>query len=380
MWKIHLLLLLTLILPFQSIAIEFSPKDSFLVQTAESLPKSESDSLFISYNSKQFDPSLLDSYSKEQLIQMIRTNSTPLQFKNVSNFVVPFGPSINWGDATKELEELNFPEKTTFRDDFKKYMVEISKQSVQITNANLEALSEVDLREFLSKKQGFLFSFASGLERMFLAVKLKPPYRLIQNILNSTNNIFFQNSVQFVHSNTYGVPLFISTGFGSTLGRLLYDIVIAKTALKKLVNPDFGFYLSTSFGLSISRIQIERKRTWVLDLFFDFETFKRAFLPMFQADVGGGTGFNMETRALPNENKRVFFSRSGYKTAKFIPLVGAIRSGPNSLSIQQGIFFTLPVGSTFYETNTTRRYMHIVLKRSEIKTWSPNACFGFYSR
>ncbi len=344
---------------------EVQDSPSFLIQSAQELPTAQADETIINYNSKQFDGHELDGYSKAELIQMIRSNSIPAVEKKVSNFFVPFGPSVDWTVENIDLEGVDAAKSKSIAHDFKKYRIEFSKEMVKEINENIEALSESELRSFLSKKHGFLLMFGDRFEQIFKVAQIKPPYKLIQGLLNSLNNIFFQKSRQFVGSNTYGVPVFITSGVGATMGRLIYDFLIAKTPLKDHVNPNFGFYLGASLGLGVSRIQVDKKSAWVLDLFFDFETLKRAFLPIFEAGAGGGFGFSMETRSLPEKNQKITFSKASYKTALYAPVIGTTRSGPTDLSTQHSMSAVFPLGSTFYETYSSRRYIHIVLKTSE---------------
>lgn len=373
----HILILLLLSLNFNGVLAGTPVAPEFLVQSQKPLPTAEHESLVFNYNSKSLDGSLLNNFSKEELIKMIKTNTSPEIAKGVKRkgFSIPFGPHVNWD----LLNDLNTPEekKNPFNviADFKQMKKEISKETAETISANLEHLSEADLRTFLSKKYSFLNAIGSGIENVFQKLKLKPPYRLIQGLINSLNTVFYQKSEQFVRSNTVGVPIFVSAGIGTTFGRVLYNCLIAKTPLKKFINPNFGFYFSSAIGFSVAKIQSAEKSAWVVDLFFDFETLKRAFLPMFEVSAGGGYGFFMENRKMPEDKARFLLTKGLYNHGMSMPVIGSIRTGPSALSNQHSIIVGLPLATTLYETNVSRRSLTIVVKRSKNKL----SCEQFYS-
>lgn len=379
MWIKLLLPLFIIAFCASSRAAEPVETPTFLIQSNESLPEAQSESLVLNYNSKLYDAALLDGFSKAELIQMIRTNTIPKFEKGEkrTEFSVPFGPSVDWSNENINSEVPDVGEKKkTLLDEFKKYRVEFSREAIQEIKDNLENLSEAELKTFLSKKHGFLLSVGQRFEKTFKSLRIRVPYKFIQNLMNSLNNVFYQKSEQFVKSNTYGIPVFVTAGIGATMGRLIYDFLISKTPLGKVIKPSFGFYLSSSFGIGISRIQVDKKSAWVLDMFFDFEHLKRAFLPIFEGGAAGGLGFYMETRTLPEKGKWYYFSQKAYSTANYSPLVGTTRSGKTGLSNQHSWGVVFPFPSTFYETNINRQYMHIVLKGASEKEKNPKSFIG----
>lgn len=219
------------------------------------------------------------------------------------------------------------------------------------------------------------------MEHIFLRFKIKPPYRLIQGLINSMNIVFYKRSEQFIHSNTIGSSISVNAGVGAAFGKILYDFLIAKSPLGKWIKPGFGFYLASSVGIGISRVNVNDKTAWILDMFFDFESLKRAFAPIFEVDAGVGFSFHMETRELPKTKNRIFTSRGDYNNSMYVPIVGITRTGPRSFSNQHGLNFAFPFPTTLFETNTSRRYLHIVLKDSFVKSTTSarsNVCAGFY--
>jgi hypothetical protein len=358
--------------PF-SFAEEVAPTPAFYYQTQLPLPFEEASELVLKYNSLQFESTSLDHYSKEELIQLIRENSRPVfeKDKKRTEFLIPFGPQANWSLENDDLS-VKPEDKSRFGliNDIRLYRREFSKESVLNLNRGLENLSEQDLRVFLSKKHAFLTAFGESLEKTFIKIRMKPPYKLIQGVLNTLNNIFFQKSEQFVHSNTFGIPIFVSTGLGATFGRILYDSIIAKTPLKKYIKPDFGFYVAAAFGIGVARIQ---QAAWVLDFYYDFETLKRAFAPIFEGNVGAGSGFYMETRSLPPPGTRFYTSSGAYEKAIHAPLIGTTKTGRSALANTRGFSAALPFPSTFFETDNTTRYLHIVLKKSYKEQQSPKS-------
>tara|TARA_B110001454_G_scaffold218991_1_gene249067 strand:- start:112043 stop:113269 length:1227 start_codon:yes stop_codon:yes gene_type:complete len=376
---------------------------NFLIQSDQPLPSTQQEELMFNYNSKNFDGGLLDKYSKAELMEMIRTNSNPDIEKGtkLTSLTIPFGPKVNWGVIERDDNDSGSKSRLALINEFKKYKLQFSKESVEAINSGLENLTEAELRTFLSKKHAFLTGIAGSMEKMFLRFKVKPPYKMIQGLVNSLNGVFYQKSEQFVRSNTFGMNSYVVAGAGATLGKIIYDFVISKTPLKRWISPNFGFYLGTSFGFGISRVRVDDKSAWMLDLFFDFESLKRAFAPILEVYGGAGFGFYMEARELPAAGKRIFTSSGAYKNTFYAPFIGTNRMGPASLSNQHTVNLSLPFPSSFFETNMSRRYLHIVLKKSyadggldpKIKarffealasffktkpTSVQNACMGFY--
>jgi hypothetical protein len=337
----------------------------FLIQSDQPLPETQHDELLFNYDSKNFDGTLLDKFSKAELIEMIRTNSLPDIEKGgkLTSVSIPFGPKVDW-DLVNRNDENTVQSRYAVQTEFKKYKIKFAKESIEAINSGLENLSEAELRTLLSKKHAFLLGVADGFEKTFLKFKIKPPYTLIQKLVNSLNGVFYQRSEQFVRANTFGTNFYIVTGAGAALGQLLYDFVISKTSLKRFVSPKFGFYLGTSLGLAVSRVKVGEKSAWMLDLFLDFESLKRAFVPILEGYAGAGLGFHMEARNLPPDGRRAFVTKDGYDSTFYAPFIGTNRTGPTSLANQHTINMSFPISSTFFETKLTRRYFHIVLKKN----------------
>ncbi len=337
----------------------------FLIRSDQPLPAAQQEELLFNYDSKNFDGTLLDRFSKAELIEMIRTNALPDIEKGgkLTSVSIPFGPKVDWNIVNRNDEE-TIQSRYAILTEFKKYKIEFAKESVDAINNGLGNLSEDELRTFLSKKHAFLSGVADGFEKTFLKFKIKPPYTLIQKLVNSLNGVFYQRSEHFVRANTFGTNMYMVTGAGAALGQLLYDFVISKTALKRFVSPKFGFYLGTSLGMGISRVKVGEKSAWMLDLFFDFESLKRAFVPILEGYAGAGLGFYMEARDLPPAGRRAFATKDGYDSTFYAPFIGTNRTGPTSLANQHTINMSFPIPSTFFETKLTRRYFHIVLKKN----------------
>lgn len=362
-------------------SVAFTAEESdLLVQVNEQLPQAESSDLILNYNSKVLDPSLLDGYSKTELIQMIRSHSiNPIEKKQkLTDVQIPLGPNVNWDILNQPEESIaaEIPDEKTRFEFFKilkNYREEFSKDSVQGIIDGLEQLSEQDLRLFLSKKHAFLTSIANGLEAAAKKVRVPPPYKVIQGLVNSMNTLFYQKIQQFVHSNTFGVPGFVTVGVGSTFGRLIYDFVISNSRAKDYINRDSGFYLASSVGIGISRVRENNQSAWMLDVFVDIENLKRSFAPIFEAYSSVGVAPLFETRQMPQGAKnffdnRVYRTQNHYSSAVYAPGVGSLLSGPGGLSNRRSLGASLPIPlpSTFYENNLERHYMHVVLKRPAV--------------
>ncbi|OYZ23625.1 MAG: hypothetical protein B7Y39_03990 [Bdellovibrio sp. 28-41-41] len=352
----------------------------FLIQSDQALPAVQQDELLFNYDSKNFDGRLLDKFSKAELLEMIRTNALPdiEKGKKLTSVSIPFGLKVDW-DVVNRNDEEAFKSRHAIVTEFKKYKIKFAKESIEAINNGLGNLSEDELRTLLSKKHAFLSGVADSFERTFLKFKIKPPYTLIQKLVNSLNGVFYQRSEQFVKANTFGTNIYMVAGAGAALGQLLYDFVISKTPLKQFVSPKFGFYLGTSLGLGISRVKVGEKSAWMLDMFFDFESLKRAFAPILEGYAGAGMGLYMEARDLPPVGRRAFVTKDGYDSAFYAPFIGTNRTGPTSLANQHTLNMSFPIPSTFFETKLTRRYFHIVLKKNyKDEITDPAQKIGFF--
>ena len=123
-----------------SLSVETSESPAFLIQTEEKLPTLESPDLLFNYNSSLFDSQLLDKFSKQELMELIRNHSAPKLEKGQAHtgFIVPFGPSVDWSheinNSVSDLDEiasLTEPKKKKLIEEIKAYRVEFAIESIQ---------------------------------------------------------------------------------------------------------------------------------------------------------------------------------------------------------------------------------------------------------
>jgi hypothetical protein len=227
-------------------------------------------------------------------------------------------------------------------------------------------MSDADLQLFLSKKHSFLKEIGERVENIFLKLKLKPRYKLINSFLRTLNNTMYLKAPLFLHSNTFGVPIYVTVGTGAAFGRLLYDIVIARTPLKKFIKPNFGFYFLTSFGIAFSTTKIGNRTLRSIDLFWDFERFKQSLTPVFEVFGAIGSGVFFETRDTKEtaDGKTKIISSNSYSDAHNIPVAGMLKMGNRDFAINHAVGPTIPIYSLFLLNHFTRKYLHFTVQDS----------------
>lgn len=315
--------------------------------------------LSVFYSGSQYNSHVFDLYSREYLLNEIyldQENNKKTKLVK-TEIVIPFGPSYDFSELEKEVELSKYKHINLLR----KYNREQKESLRNNLEAAMASMDESELKLFLSKKHEFLSDIGKRMETMFKALKIKPKYRFINSFIKMINNTIYLKSKQFLKSNTVGVPIYLTVGFGSALGRLLYDTVIVHTPLKKMISPNFGFYFLTSFGFAVSYTNLKEKKLVSFDLFYDWETFKKVLTPVFEVFGGLGFGVFFEARKVITKDNGGFkiLNENSYKDANYLPVVGMIKSGPQDVSINQGLGLSFPLMSFFLENKFKRNYYHI---------------------
>jgi hypothetical protein len=320
--------------------------------------------LAVLYSGKDYRKDLFDNYSKDFLLSEIERDQHN-KVKISDQLHIPLAPNLDFSDLENEIKSSKFYSVNLFR----KYKKELREDMRNTLDSTLTSLSEEDLRTFLSKKHEYLSDMGVRLESLFKKMKMKPRYKFINAFLNSINNMIYMRAQAFVHSNTFGVPLYLTVGFGAAFGRLVYDLAIAKSPLAKYVNPNFGFYFLTAFGVSFSTTKIGTRKIRSLDLFFDIERFKQALTPVFEGFGGFGYGVHFESRNIIETEKGLakIISANSYKEAKYIPVVGMLKVGDKDFSMNHGFVVTAPLYSLFHDNHFKRKYIHLTYSDSENK-------------
>ncbi|NUM58255.1 MAG: hypothetical protein HUU56_06470 [Bdellovibrionaceae bacterium] len=320
--------------------------------------------LALYYNGSNYSKDIFENYSKDYLLSEIQRDSKENN-KSKTEILIPFGPTLDFTDLETELKTSKFYAFNLF----KKYQREMRTDIKNSLEANIQNLSEAELKLFLSKKHEYLKNTGKRLESVFLYLKIKPNYRLINHFLRSVNNTIYLSSNAFLHSNTVGVPIYLTLGFGMAFGRLFYDLIIANTPLKNKINPNFGFYFLSAFGIAVSTTTIGKRKLRSLDLFVDFESFKKALTPVLEGFGGLGFGVHFESRNIVESEKGLakIQAHNSYDQANYIPLVGMVKAGKNDFSINHGAVVTWPIYSLFHDNHFSRKYFHITFYDSENK-------------
>lgn len=315
--------------------------------------------LSVFYSGSQYNSHVFDQYSKEYLLSEIyldQDNNKKAKLAK-TEIVIPFGPSYDFSVLEKEVELSKYKHINLLR----KYNREQKESLRSSLDSSIGSMNEAELKLFLSKKHEFLTDVGKRMEAMFKTLKIKPKYGFINSFIKMINNTIYLKSKQFLNSNTVGVPIYLTVGFGSALGRLLYDTVIIHTPLKKIISPNLGFYFLTSFGFAISYTNIKEKKLVSFDLFYDWETFKKVLTPVFEVFGGLGFGVFFESRKVITKDNGGFkiLNENSYREANYLPVVGMIKSGPQDVSINQGLALSFPLMSFFLENKFKRSYYHI---------------------
>lgn len=320
--------------------------------------------LALYYNGSNYSKELFENYSKDYLLNEIQRDSKENKKSN-TEILIPFGPTLDFTDLEGEIKTSKIYALSLFR----KYQREMRTDMKTSLETNIQNLSEAELKLFLSKKHEYLKSTGKRLEKIFIDLKIKPNYSLINHFLRSINNTIYLSSNAFLRSNTVGVPIYLTVGFGMAFGRLLYDLIIAKTPLKNKIHPNFGFYFLSAFGIAISTTTIGKRKLRSLDLFVDFESFKKALTPVLEGFGGLGFGVHFESRDIVETEKGLakIQARNSYDEANYIPLVGMVKRGKNDFSINHGAVVTWPIYSFFHDNHLSRKYLHITFYDSENK-------------
>lgn len=341
----------------------------FLVQSQVPLANIDPYDLAISYSGKDYDNTLFDDYSKAYLISEIQRDQESKVKPPSNELHIPLGPSLDFSDLESELKTSKFYSVNLFR----KYKREIREGTKNSLDTSINSLSESELKIFLSKKHEYLSDVATRLENLFIKLKVTPNYKFINGFIQSLNNMIYLRAPAFVNSNTFGIPLYLTVGFGSALGRLVYDLTIARSPLKKYINPNFGFYFLSAFGIAFSTTKIGDRKLRSLDLFFDFERFKQALTPVFEGFGGFGYGVHFESRGITTDKngKTRVVSENSYNEAKYIPVVGMLKIGPKDFSLNHGLVVTAPLYSLFHDNHFSRKYWHFTYYDSEKPKMTP---------
>lgn len=318
--------------------------------------------LAVLYSGKDYRKDLFDNYSKDFLLSEIERDQHN-KVKIFDQLHIPLAPNLDFSDLENEIKTSKYYSVNLFR----KYKKELRQDMRNTLDSTLTSLSEEDLRTFLSKKHEYLTDIGIRLENLLKKMKMKPRYKFINAFLNSINNMIYMRAQAFVHSNTIGVPIYLTVGFGAAFGRLVYDLAIAKSPLAKYVNPNFGFYFLTSFGFAFSTTKIGTRKIRSFDLFFDIERFKQALTPVFEGFGGLGYGIHFESRNIVEAEKGLaeVFSANSYKEAKYVPVVGMLKVGDKDFSMNHGFVATAPLYSLFHDNHFKRKYIHMTYFDSE---------------
>lgn len=334
----------------------------FLFQSKYPLTDIDPNDLVIAYNGKNYSGSLFNLYSKEYILELMQKDSTK-QPVDTKKLVIPFGPNFDFSSLDSEVNVSRFHTINVF----KKYKREMLEETKQNYESSMDKLSDQEMREFLSKKHEFLKDLGSRFESVFLKLRLKPNYKMINSFLRTLNNTLFTRAPMFVHSNTFGVPIYLTVGAGAAFGKLLYDVIIARTPLKKFINPNFGFYFLTSFGLAFSTTKIGNRTLRSIDLFWDLERFKQSLTPVFEAFGGLGYGIFFESRDVQESQKGLgkVISKNSYTTAQSVPVVGMLKIGERDFSVNHAFAVNAPLYTLFLQNSLTRKYIHLTYSDSE---------------
>lgn len=340
------------------------PRESFefLYQSNYQLTDIDPDDLVLMYNGKDYSGNLFNLYTKSYLTEMINKDSSSSREVSSDKLVIPFGPNLDFSDLDNDIKTSRFHSLNVIR----KYKREILQESKNSYEKGLKEMSDADMQAFLSKKHEFLKDIGERIENIFLKLKLKPRYKLINSFLRTLNNTMYLKAPLFLHSNTFGVPIYVTIGTGAAFGRLLYDMVIARTPLKKFIKPDFGFYFLTAFGVAFSTTKIGSRTFRSIDLFWDIERFKQSLTPVFEVFGAVGSGVFFETRGLQEsaDGKIKIISENSYKTAHNIPVAGMLKMGERDFAINHAAGPTIPIYSLFLQNQISRKYLHFTIHDS----------------
>lgn len=334
----------------------------FLFQSQYPLTDIDPNDLVIIYNGKNYSSSLFNLYTKDYLLEMIKKDSLN-QKVSTEKLVIPFGPNFEFSELDSEMKMSRFHTVNVF----KKYKREILEETRRSYELSMGSLSDYEMRVFLSKKHEFLKDLGSRFENIFLKLHLKPNYKIINSFLRTLNNTLYTKAPMFVHSNTFGVPIYLTVGAGAALGKLLYDIVIARSPLKKIINPNFGFYFLTSFGVAFSTTKVGNRTLRSIDLFWDFERFKQSLTPVLEVFGGLGYGIFFESREVQNSTKGLgkILSKNSYTTAQSIPVVGMLKLGERDFGVNHAFAVNAPLYTLFLQNSMTRKYIHLTYADSQ---------------
>lgn len=354
----------------------------FLVQSNAPLTNVDQTDLAVSYSGSEYRSDLFNEYSRDFLISEIYRDQQLKAASSSGELLIPFGPSLDFSDLETELKTSKFYSINLFRT-YKRDMRQGTKAALE---NSINSLSEAELKTFLSKKHEYLKDVGSRLESLFLKLKMKPNYKFINGFIKSLNNMIYLRADAFVHSNTTGVPIYLTVGFGAALGKLLYDLTIGRSPLKKYIKPNFGFYFLTAFGIAFSTTKIGDRKLRSLDFFIDFERFKQALTPVFEGFGGVGYGVHFESRSVDTakNGKTSVVSSNSYNEAKYIPVVGMLKVGEKDFSLNHGFVVTAPLYSLFHNNTFSRKYWHFTYydsdKNKSVWRQAFESIFSFYKK
>lgn len=338
-------------------------KDSFefLYQSNSALTNLDPDDLALVYNGRNYSGDIFNLYNKNYITELIRKDS---ENKDIAKdrLVIPFGPNFDFSELNSDVKISRFHSLNILRN----YKRELLKESQDNYETAMLEMSEAELKTFLSKKHEFLKDLGERVENIFLKLKIKPRYKLINSFLRTLNNTMYLKAPLFLHSNTFGVPIYVTVGTGAAFGRLLYDLVIARTPLKKFIKPHFGFYFLTAFGVAFSTTKIGNRTVRSIDLFWDFERFKQSLTPVFEVFGAVGSGVFFETRNIQQaaDGTAKVASSNSYKEAHNIPVAGMLKIGDRDFAINHGVGPTFPIYSLFLQNHFQRKYLHFTISDS----------------
>lgn len=144
---------------------------------------------------------------------------------------------------------------------------------------NIENFSAEDLHQFIAKKQKFLEKVSAWLRW------LHAPASLHNKMLNTFNDQFYGSARVIARANAQGGSVRVLAATGLGLNSLLAEKFRA-TRFGKWFPASGGFFLMLGVGVSVTRLDMDGQKKWVLEVFADYSRLRAVKTFLATASVG----------------------------------------------------------------------------------------------